>query len=344
MRQGIPTAEASATTRVREVQCETAPKFLEALSFRGEFFSSVKGQWVFRGLCDGSFELLAKAFRPAEEKFLLDSVKAPRSFGEPENEGCRIEGGLQDLGAQVFAEMDLLWRFLQVVDLSGLPVPGDSPRLRDLLKAEPAKVLKSLLSNSPGVDVIWPENVVIPLMALAQHFGLPTRLLDWTRSPLVAAYFAAAEAAKSRCQGGDPSHRLAVWAMDRSVPMEIRRHPNRTGNRYMEFVGAPMASNRNLHAQNGLFSVERIFYFSPGDPIDREPLDKLDCAAQGHPSRELPQPLFVHLTLPQAEAAHLLWLLAREGITGARCFPDYDGVTRHLRETLLWDRRLLGGE
>lgn len=57
------------------------------------------------------------------------------------------------------------------------------------------------------------------VLAVAQHNGLPTRCLDWTASPLVAAHFACGDAAHKDKDG-------VIWCLDAGMLREINENSN----------------------------------------------------------------------------------------------------------------------
>jgi hypothetical protein len=211
---------------------------------------------------------------------------------------------------QVFKEWAYIEKFVLHCDAIGLAIPNDSPTFRD-------KFLNQNSPTGPGGSVSeWPPTEMHPLMALAQHYRLPTRLLDWSTRAYVAAYFAISDALAKKVD--TDAERLTVWVLD--IEKRAPFHE-------LKVVTVPGGNNANLAGQSARFTL-LTQKGGRARPFEGETALDLYFAAQS-----LPPPL-KKITLPITEAPAALKLCSLYGVTGATLFPDYYGATRATEDAL----------
>lgn len=153
------------------------------------------------------------------------------------------------------------------------------------------------VSHTPASDLEW--------LAIAQHHGMSTRLLDWTESVLVAAYFAVADAGVK----GD----AVIYAV-RDLPTASRSQEKR-----------PFASRR--------VTVYRPPHISPRIPAQRSVF-----TLHPEPTVAFAPTSLVEWHISQTACGGIKAVLDSCAINEASLFPDIDGLSRYLGWRYKWGK------
>ena len=299
---------------IDECGFEKAEDFLDYLRPSREHWRAsgdLACRWIFRGHADAEWDLLPSAWRGREQDeanllyepymrwrnrncgYRLNILSAESKKIPEYNERC------QHICALRKAEYSVVVAFSELLNEIGERIPGEWPirEYRNIgLKPDP------LTGEEPD------SHAKHEAFALAQHHKVPTRLLDWTANPLVAAFFAAAD----KENAGD---HLTVWAFNPSLVILDE----------LTIVTPQKSAIGFLRAQQGVFTHfddADMYYIRTGH------WPRLN---RGHGIREcLSSRPIRKIVLPSTEASKLLNLLWLERVSLAHLMPTHDNVTRTL--------------
>ncbi len=134
-------------------------------------------------------------------------------------------------------------------------------------------------------------------LALMQHHGVPTRLMDWSRNPLVAAYFAVEDS-------GETDSAIYAWRnKEGTVDIDSEKDLFKISE-VLKFI-PPHLSHRII-AQAGLFTVHPAPFYSMKSPAIKK------------------------IIIPRYLRKPIKDTLFKYGIHRASLFPDLDDLASHI--------------
>lgn len=214
---------------------------------------------------------------------------------------------MKDLNVQSFEDLHeavqnfknsvVVYRGVKTVDRELKPKIARYDKLKspDIEKEEKTILRLFKEQTLPYVDFI--PTTEWDWMAIAQHHGLPTRLLDWSRNPLVASFFAV-----EKEYNGDS----AVYAFQHNKFINTEKHTKPFSETEVgRFI--PRHVTKRITAQTGMFTIH------PDPTKDFRTDTRVSC-----------------ITIKNNFRKELKKILYQYGIHRASLFPDLDSLSKHI--------------
>lgn len=297
---------------IEVIPCSDASSLLEALGAWER-----KGNFVFRGQSSSGWSL---------EPGIMRSQGCSEFFQQPGTDFF----GRGDSITHENHELYLLKSFVYGCDKQGIKIPGDTSELREALGLigkgglemvpyDPFKL--TIHSSHTPKDLI--DMSFYPLIAMAQHHGLPTRFLDWSRSSKVAAYFAVASVSQALMDCADSESSLCVWMLD-------FEKLNKCSEIDFRAISVPLSVSENARSQDGCFTTQTRLC---------NELMTLDSAV----AHQKESGVLKKFTLPYRGALNLLKELVMNRISPSSIYPGPSGAVMEstkVLELMDFDKRL----
>lgn len=328
------------------IECSTAKELLDELT---PWNTSLKlNEYVFRGHSNDSYMLLPNSFRNKSGD--LDPISRIRVSEKYKfyNETNKIGFGSLEVH-QASKEFSILRKFYRASNSHGLYVPRSKFMSHAMERSHvPIEPMLRLYGYSE-----WLHRDFLEIAALAQHYGLPTRLIDWSYNPYTAAFFASNSKRKYK-----KDEKISIWLLNYKVLSDL--FEPKTSD--IKIYNPHYQWNDNARSQFGLFTYREFRYTKdyrndqvelmnviadtgiiPTDPkyqyllTNYETLDNsIERIVKSHNDLKSDKSLvrddvLVKITLPASKAKELNLNLRKLNITEASIFPGYNGVVDYLK-------------